>query len=131
MERRRLCGKLPARSISVTVSLPCRRPSGRAGQTIVRSEQAIASIGKQMKNAESRFRLAAGVKDFDKSAAGLTAKLTLLSSVLGKSPSVWFAVAAAVIAGTIALADYVSGAKEAREALKNAGDRRQMERNRC
>ena len=54
-----------------------------AGQTIVRSEQAIASIGKQLKNAESRFKLAAaGVKDFDKSAAGLTAKLTLLQEKL-------------------------------------------------
>ena len=39
-------------------------------------------------------------------------------TVLGKSPAVWFAVAAAVIAGTVALADYVSGAKQAREALK-------------
>ena len=38
-------------------------------------------------------------------------------SILGKSPAVWFAVAAAVIAGTVALADYVSGAKQAREAL--------------
>ena len=48
-----------------------------AGQTIVQSGQAIASIGKQMQNAESRFRLAAaGIKDFDKSAEGLSAKLT-------------------------------------------------------
>ena len=39
-------------------------------------------------------------------------------TVLGKSPAVWIAVAAAVIAGTIALADYVSGARKAREALK-------------
>ena len=39
-------------------------------------------------------------------------------SVLSKSPAVWFAVAAAVVVGTVALADYVSGAKEAREALK-------------
>ena len=31
-------------------------------------------------------------------------------SVLAKSPAVWFAVAAAVIAGTVALVDYVSGA---------------------
>ena len=37
---------------------------------------------------------------------------------MGKSPAVWFAVAAAVVAGTVALADYVSGAKKAREALK-------------
>ncbi len=54
-----------------------------AGDAIVRSEQAVASIGRQMKNAESRFKLAtAGVKDFDKSAEGLTAKLTLLGDKL-------------------------------------------------
>ena len=34
-------------------------------------------------------------------------------SVLGKSPSVWLAVTAAVVAGTIALVDYVSGARQA------------------
>ena len=39
-------------------------------------------------------------------------------SVLGKSPATWLAVAAAVIAATVAIADYVSGAKQAREALK-------------
>jgi TP901 family phage tail tape measure protein len=38
--------------------------------------------------------------------------------VLGSSPAVWMAVAAAVIAGTAALINYVSGAKAAREALK-------------
>ena len=43
-------------------------------------------------------------------------------TVLGKSPAVWFAVAAAVIAGTVALADYVSGAKKAREALAGMED---------
>ena len=48
------------------------------------SQRSIASIGKQMKTAESSYRLAAaGVKDFDKSAAGLTAKLTLLQEKLG------------------------------------------------
>ncbi len=39
-------------------------------------------------------------------------------SVLGKSPSIWLAVAAAVVVGTVALVDFVSGAKAAREALK-------------
>ncbi len=39
-------------------------------------------------------------------------------SVIGKSPSVWLAVAAAVVVGTVALVDFVSGAKAAREALK-------------
>lgn len=43
-------------------------------------------------------------------------------SVLAKSPAVWFAVAAAVVAGTVALADYVSGAKQAREALEGMNE---------
>ena len=54
------------------------------GEAIQASQRSIASIGKQMKTAESSYRLAAaGVKDFDKSAAGLTAKLTLLQEKLG------------------------------------------------
>ena len=54
-----------------------------AGEAIQASQRSIASIGKQMKTAESSYRLAAaGVKDFDKSAAGLTAKLTLLQEKL-------------------------------------------------
>ena len=43
-------------------------------------------------------------------------------SVLGKSPAVWLAVAAAVVAGTVALADYISGAKQAREALEGMNE---------
>ena len=43
-------------------------------------------------------------------------------SVLGKSPAVWMAVAAAVVAGTVALADYLSGAKQAREALEGMNE---------
>ena len=39
-------------------------------------------------------------------------------SILSKSPAVWLAVAAAVVVGTVALADYLSGAKATREALK-------------
>ena len=39
-------------------------------------------------------------------------------SVLGKSPAVWMAIAAAAVTATIAIWDYVSGAKQAREALK-------------
>ena len=55
-----------------------------AGEAIQTSQRSIASIGKQMKTAESSYRLAAaGVKDFGKSAAGLTAKLTLLQEKLG------------------------------------------------
>ena len=43
-------------------------------------------------------------------------------SVLGKSPAVWLAVAAAVVAGTVALVDYVSGARQAREALEGMNE---------
>ena len=43
-------------------------------------------------------------------------------SVLGKSPAVWAAVAIAVVAGTIALVDYASGAKKAREALEGMAE---------
>lgn len=54
-----------------------------AGQKIAKSETALRTMGKQLQLAQSRFKLAAtGVKDFDKSAAGLTAKLTLLHEKL-------------------------------------------------
>lgn len=43
-------------------------------------------------------------------------------SVLGKSPSIWVAIAVATVAATVAIADYVSGAKEAREALKDMAE---------
>ena len=39
-------------------------------------------------------------------------------STLSKSPAMWLAVAAAVVTATAALVDYVSGAKQAREALE-------------
>ena len=54
-----------------------------AGEVMQASQRSIASIGKQLKTAESSYRLAAaGVKDFDKSAAGLSAKLALLNEKL-------------------------------------------------
>ena len=39
-------------------------------------------------------------------------------SVLSKSPAVWLAIAAATVTATVAFADYISGAKQAREALE-------------
>ena len=42
--------------------------------------------------------------------------------VLGSSPAVWAAVAVGVVAGTVALYDYVSGAKAAREALEGMAE---------
>ena len=43
-------------------------------------------------------------------------------SVLGKSPAVWVAIAAATVTATIAIWDYVSGAKQAREALEGMAE---------
>ena len=43
-------------------------------------------------------------------------------SVLSKSPAVWVAIAAATLAAGVAIWDYVSGAKQAREALKGMAD---------
>ena len=54
-----------------------------AGEAIQKANTEITSIGKQMQLAESKFRLAtAGLKNVDKSAEGLTAKLTLLQDKL-------------------------------------------------
>ena len=43
-------------------------------------------------------------------------------STLSKSPAMWLAVAAAVVTATAALVDYVSGAKQAREALESMNE---------
>jgi len=43
-------------------------------------------------------------------------------SVLGKSPAVWLAIAAAAVTATIAIYDYASGAKQAREALEGMAE---------
>ena len=48
---------------------------------------------------------------------------------LAKSPSVWFAVAAGVIAGTVALVDYATGAKKAREAMEGMQERAEAWKN--
>jgi hypothetical protein len=43
-------------------------------------------------------------------------------SVVGSSPVVWLAVTAAVVAATAALVDYVSGAKQTREAMEGMNE---------
>lgn len=54
-----------------------------AGESIEASRQAIATFGKQIGLAESRFKLAtAGIKDMDARVEGLSAKLTLLREKL-------------------------------------------------
>ena len=63
-------------------------------------------------------KVVSGIGTFATAVAGAGGGLSGFISVLAKSPSVWFAVAAAVVAGTFALYDWVSGAKMAREATK-------------
>ena len=54
-----------------------------AGKAIEDSRAAIATFGKQISLAESRFKLAtAGIKELDTSVTGLSAKLTLLGAKL-------------------------------------------------
>ena len=43
-------------------------------------------------------------------------------TVLGKSPAVWLSLAAATITASVAMWDYVSGAKQAREALEGMAE---------
>ena len=50
-------------------------------------------------------------------------------TVLGKSPSVWMAVAVAAIAATTAIVDYASGARQAREALEGMAETAENWRN--
>ena len=47
-------------------------------------------------------------------------------ATLSKSPAMWLAVAAAVVTATAALVDYVSGAKQAREALESMNETAQQ-----
>ena len=83
-----------------------------AGRTIESGNAAIASFGKQISVAESRFKLAtAGIKDVDTSVSGLTARMTLLNDKLGVQQQ--------------ALAQYenvLRGAKEQLRAAQQAND---------
>lgn len=80
---------------------------------------ALLTLGKVTKGVGT---LSTGIGKFatavGKAGGGWSGFLT----VLGKSPAVWLAVAAAVVAGTVALADYLSGAKQAREALEGMNE---------
>lgn len=83
-----------------------------AGNKIDESKQAIVAIGKELKIAESEFKLAtAGIKDADKSVDGLTSKLELLNKKLALQEQ-------AVTQYEAALA----AAKEQLEAAKQAND---------
>ena len=83
-----------------------------AGEAIQKANTEITSIGKQMQLAESKFRLAtAGLKNVDKSAEGLSAKLTLLREKLVLQE-----------AAVQKYEDALKAAKEQLEAAKQAND---------
>ena len=91
-------------------------------QQIIRWAAIAASIGPVLM-VYSRFTKGLGtvVTDIGKFATAVGAAgggFGGFISVLAKSPSVWLAVAAAVVVGTVAFVDWISGAKAAREALK-------------
>ena len=93
---------------------------------VVRNAAIAASIGPVLllmgKVTKGVGVLSTGIGKFatavGKAGGGWSGFLTVLS----KSPAVWLAVAAAVVAGTVALVDYVSGAKKAREALEGMNE---------
>ena len=91
-------------------------------QQLIKWAAIAAAIGPVLV-AVSKFERGLGfvVTDFGKFATAVGAAgggLGGFMTALSKSPTVWLAVAAAVVVGTVALADYMSGAKQAREALK-------------
>ena len=91
-------------------------------QQLIRWAAIAAAIGPVLM-AVSKFERGLGfvVKGFGNFATAVGAAgggLGGFMTALAKSPTVWLAVAAAVVVGTVALADYMSGAKQAREALK-------------
>ena len=79
-----------------------------AGPVLLVLGKATKGIG-TLSTGIGRFATAVG-----KAGGGMSGFL----SVLSKSPAVWLAIAAATVTATVAFADYISGAKQAREALE-------------
>lgn len=67
-------------------------------------------------------KVVGGLGNFCTSVGKAGGGMSGLLSVLSKSPAVWLAVAAAVVYGVAKLADYVSGAKAAREAQERLNE---------
>ena len=63
--------------------------------------------------------LSTGIGKFSTAVGNAGGGMSGFLSVLGKSPAAWLALAAATVTATVALADYLSGAKQAREALES------------
>ncbi len=79
-----------------------------AGPVLLVLGKAIKGIG-TLSTGIGKFATAVG-----KAGGGMSGFL----SVLSKSPAVWLAIAAATVTATVAFADYISGAKQALEALE-------------
>ena len=90
--------------------------------TLIKWAAIAAAIGPVVlaygKFATGLGKVVSGLGTFATAVASAGGGLTGFMSVIAKSPTLWFALAAGVIAGTVALWDYVSGAKMAREATQ-------------
>jgi len=95
-------------------------------QQVIQTAAFVASIGPALlavsKLTKGISVVSGGIGKFATAVGKAGGGFSGFMSVLGKSPSVWLAVAAAVVVGTVALADYVSGAKQAREALEGMAE---------
>ena len=93
---------------------------------VIRYAAIAASIGPVLllmgKVSKGVGALSAGIGKFATAVGKAGGGWSGFLSVLTKSPAVWLAVAAAVVAGTVALVDYVSSAKQAREALEGMNE---------
>ena len=117
-------GKIPRVDI-ITFGSPCQNLNSMDSaerQQIIRIAAIAAAIGPLLltfgKVTKGIGAISKGIGTFATAVGKAGGGFSGFLSVLGKSPAVWAAVAVAVIAGTVALYDYVSGAKAAREALK-------------
>ena len=93
------------RGCKSSATQPSRRPSGPMLLLMGKVSKGVGALSTGI----GKFAMAVG-----KAGGGWSGFI----SVLGKSPAVWLAVAAAVVAGTVALVDYVSGARQARKRWK-------------
>ena len=112
MPRVTACTENSVRSLSTCTILLTALYTASIGPVLLLMGKVTKGVG-TLSTGIGKFATAVG-----KAGGGWSGFLT----VLGKSPAVWLAVAAAVVAGTVALADYLSGAKQAREALEGMNE---------
>ena len=91
-------------------------------EQLIRTVAFVAALGPALfllgKVTRSIGLTATGIGKFSKAVGLAGGGFSGFMTTLAKSPAFWLVLGTAVIAGTVALADYTSGAKEAREALE-------------